>query len=406
MSEILSLSDNYEFNSYLDAHQLKGNEFSYKSLSTLHNVIHSKPIINFFLETEQSIDKALNIFIRINSGGEPLNFSDLIMSIAVANWDKKDAKKEINDLVDNIRDKGFKASKDFVLKTFLYLHSRDIKFKVTNFSKENAIEFEQEWERIRDSILSVIDLVKSFGFTDSTLTSKNALIPIIYYLYHRNIYRDFHNKSSYAEDRAIIKKWLHIALIKRIFGGTSDGVLSQIRRAFTDDVAINPLQFECNEFPLERITANTKREMGISDEFIDEILSIQKDDIYTFSILALLYPNLDYKNNNFHKDHLHPEIAFKSLDKETQEKYDWKAYNSILNLQMLDANENMSKNDQDLITWVKEQTKGRDLNKFLEDRLIPIQSDKPDNGLRLEDFPSFIQKRRSILSNRLKIILT
>ena len=39
-------------------------------------------LVNYFLETEQSIDKALNIFIRINSGGEPLNFSDLIMSIA------------------------------------------------------------------------------------------------------------------------------------------------------------------------------------------------------------------------------------------------------------------------------------------------------------------------------------
>jgi uncharacterized protein with ParB-like and HNH nuclease domain len=406
VSEILGLSGNYEFNNYLDARELKGNQFSYKSLSDLHNVIHSKPIINFFLETSQSIDKALNIFIRINSGGEPLNFSDLIMSIAVANWEKKNAKKEINDLVDSIRDKGFKTSKDFVLKTFLYLHSRDIKFKVTNFSKENAIEFEKQWSRIRDSILEVIDLVKSYGFTDSTLTSKNALIPIIYYLYHRNIYKDFHNKSTYVDDRAIIKKWLHVVLIKRIFGGTSDSVLSQIRRAFTDDVVKDPIQLNYSEFPIEKITENTKREMGISDEFISEILSIQKDDIYAFSILALLYPNLDYKNNNFHKDHLHPETAFKSLSKENQVNFDWKIYNSILNLQMLDANENMSKNGKDLLNWVKSQTLNRDLNKFLEDRLIPNEINCPDNGLRLGDFPVFIQKRKLILENHLKMLLT
>ena len=111
VSEILALSDDFEFNKYLDSNSLKTNEFSYRSLATLKNVIHSKPIVNFFLETEQSIDKALNIFIRINSGGEPLNFSDLIMSIAVANWDKKDARKEIHTLVDNVRDKGFQFQK-------------------------------------------------------------------------------------------------------------------------------------------------------------------------------------------------------------------------------------------------------------------------------------------------------
>jgi hypothetical protein len=146
--------------------------------------------------------------------------------------------------------------------------------------------------------------------------------------------------------------------------------------------------------------------MGVSDEFISEILMIQKDDIYAFSILALLYPNLDYKNNNFHKDHLHPETAFKSMDKETQVKFDWKTYNSILNLQMLDANENMSKNGKDLSSWVKSQTVSRDLNNFLDDRLIPNEIDKPDNGLRLEEFPNFIQKRKVILSNKIRMLLS
>ena len=405
VSEVLGLADNFEFNNYLDRHQLKDNEFSYKSLSTLHNVIHSKPIINFFLETEQSIDKALNIFIRINSGGEPLNFSDLIMSIAVASWDKKNAKKEINNLVDCIRDKGFKITKDLILKAFLYLHSRDIKFKVTNFSKDSAIEFEKNWDRIRDSVVSVFDLVRSFGLTDSTLTSKNALLPILYYLYHRNIYNNFHTKAGYAADREIIKKWLHVVLIKRVFGGTSDSTLSQIRRAFTDDVATNPLQVANDQFPVEKIAENIRREMIISDEFIDEILSTQKDDIYAFSILALLYPNLDYRNNNFHKDHLHPEIAFHSLSDAEKDSFNWATYNSILNLQMLDANENMSKNGVDLYTWVEEQTKDVNLEQFLKNHLIPIQPDQPDYGLRLENFRKFIEARRVILSEQLRSVI-
>ena len=400
VSEILALSDDFEFNKYLDNHNLKVNEFSYRSLATLKNVIHSKPTVNFFLETEQSIDKALNIFIRINSGGEPLNFSDLIMSIAVANWDKKDARKEIHALVDNVRDKGFTITKDFILKSFLYLHSKDIKFKVTNFSKVNAIEFEKEWDKIRDAILSVFDLVKSFGFSDSTLTSKNALIPIIYFLYHKEIYKDFHTKVSNIDDRAIIKKWLHIALIKRIFGGTSDSVLSQIRRAFTSDVTKAAIEFDTPKFPIDSINSNTKRDTGITDEFIYDILLTQKDDMYAFSILALLYPNLDYKNNNFHKDHLHPENKYDTLNNGDKDKYGWTTYNSILNLQMLDANENMSKQNVDLLNWVEIQTKSQDRSLFLSNHLIP------DHSLKIDDFGSFIEARRPILVDRLKNILS
>ena len=333
VSEIYALSDDFEFDEYLDDHNLKSNKFAYKSLAILKNSIHSKPIINFFLETEQNIDKALNIFIRINSGGEPLNFSDLIMSIAVANWERKDARKAIHSLVDNVRDKGFSIPKDFILKTFLYLHSGDIKFKVTNFSKANAIQFEQEWDQISNSVLSVFDLIRTFGFTDATLTSKNALLPIIYYLYHHKIYGDFHTRIAFEEDRKIIKKWLHTALIKRIFGGSSDNTLNQIRRAFTSDIAKKAIEVEFPKFPSEIINLNIKGYVGVTDEFIAETLATQKDDIYAFSVLALLYPNLDYKNNNFHKDHLHPAAMFAKLDTALKLKYEWEDYNSLLNLQ-------------------------------------------------------------------------
>ncbi|NUN66304.1 DUF262 domain-containing protein [Pseudanabaena biceps] len=402
VSEILALADDFDFHEYLDTHCLRTNKFSFKSLATLKNVIHSKPTINFFLETEQSLDKALNIFIRINSGGEPLNFSDLIMSIAVANWKSKDARKEIHTLVDNVQDKGFSISKDFILKTFLYLYSRDIKFKVTNFSKENAREFENEWDKIRDAILSVFDLVRSFGFSDSTLTSKNALIPIIYYIYHKNIYRDFHKKISYESDRNIIKKWLHVALIKRIFGGTSDSMLSQIRKAFTSDVSTAAIESESitPEFPVSTINENTKRDMGITDEFITEILLTPKDDMYAFSILALLYPNLDYKNNDFHKDHIHPKNKFGELSVADKEKYGSATYDSILNLQMLDANENMEKQDKYLSTWVKDSLLAKqDRVLFLNSHLIP------DVSFEIEDFGAFIEARRVILIDKLKQIL-
>lgn len=171
-------------------------KFAKKSIRKLRASILDDKLINYFLEEEQSLDKALNIFIRINSGAKPLSFSDLLMSIAVANWEKKDARKEIHQLVDNIREKGFNISKDLILKSYLYLHSKDIKFRVNNFSKQNAKKFEAEWEKIRNTILETFNLLRSYGFNEVTLTSKNAVLPIIYYLYHSNKYESFTNKTD------------------------------------------------------------------------------------------------------------------------------------------------------------------------------------------------------------------
>ncbi len=405
VGEILNYASEEKFDDFVE--ELDGS-FARKAIRQLRRTILEKPIINYFLETEQDLDKALNIFIRINSGGEPLNFSDLIMSIAVANWKHSDARKEIHTLVDNIRDKGFSVSKDFILKVFLYLYSKDIKFKVTNFSTDNAKEFEDKWSQIRDAILETFNLVLSYGFTNHSLTSKNALIPIIYYIYHKNITNQFSTKTTYLKDREEIKKWLHVVLIKRIFGSSADTLLSQIRNAFTDDFNKHKINDKLDIFPSELISKKIKKDTSISDDFISELLCTQKDNKYAFSILSLLYPNLDYKNNDFHKDHLHPISKFKkknitklNVNEDIKEEYyrDVDFNNGLYNLQMLDANENMSKNDLNLKEWVEIETKNRDKKQFLDNHLIP------DVDLSFENFQEFIDKREVILIKKLKTVL-
>ena len=407
VGDMLKLKGIYEFMKYLDEQEFTDKEFAYKSLSALHEKIFITPTINYFLEKEQNIDKALNIFIRINSGGEPLDFSDLLMSIAVANWTKKDARAEIFKLIDEIREKGFFINKDFVLKVFLVLHSSNIKFRVTNFSSENAKDFEDKWDSIRAAICCAFDLIKSFGHTEKTLTSKNALIPIIYYIYHRGIYADFVCKKCYESDRNIIRQWLNIVLVKRLFGGHADSILVSIRNVFTADITKVFIDANMAEFPKDLIVSylkGTTKDMTMDDEYIDNLLLTQKDDGLSFSILSLLYSNLDYKNGNFHKDHLQPEHFFKdmnilsTIDPAEIEFYkDATNWNSILNLQLIDANENMSKQDKNLKNWVEFESnkQGCTIDKFCDNHVIP-------NLLEFKDFKNFIDMRRSLLRTELK----
>jgi uncharacterized protein with ParB-like and HNH nuclease domain len=412
VGEILSLRDYYAFNQYMNKNGYGENEFSAKALATLHRIVHLDPAINYFLEKEQNIDKALNIFIRINSGGQPLSFSDLLMSIAVANWNQLNARKEIHGLVDEVFRKGFRISSDFVLRVFLYLHIKDIRYKVNNFTTQNVQLFEGNWHKIRSAIISVFELVKdNYGYTEKTLPSFLALLPIIYYVYHKGISNEIVQKTVCTQDRAVIKKWLAQVLVKRVFGGTTDALLINIRNVFTSNVEKTPFSNSFTLFPAGEIAATlrgTVKDMSLDNDYIDSLLQrTQKDDSLAFSILSLLYPHYDYKHGNYHKDHVFAASFFKKenliASNIPNEKHDFylnlEHYNSILNLQILDGNENMSKQDKYLEQWVSEECtrQGVTREKFISDHLLPDITD-------FNRFEEFISKRRVILRENLKTI--
>ena len=159
-------------------------------------------------------------------------------------------------------------------------------------------------------------------------------------------------------------------------------------------------------FPANAIAkrlAKTTKSISVDEEFIEYLLHISKDNRYAFPVLAILFPNLDYKNRNFHLDHCHPLSHFnkKKLKErglpsnvEDKEYYeDPYFYNSVLNLQMLDENENISKNDKELKKWVKANS--------IDQRKHYL----PDN-LEFENFPSFIEDRKKLLKKALLKELT
>lgn len=97
--------------------------------------------ISYYLEESTELDKVLNIFIRVNSGGTTLSYSDLLLSFATAQWQEKDAREELNKFVDevNMIGRGFNVGKDIVLKSCLVLCGfSDISFKVDNFNRTVA----------------------------------------------------------------------------------------------------------------------------------------------------------------------------------------------------------------------------------------------------------------------------
>ncbi len=122
---------------YAGKHGLKDNESGLLGLlEKLKDAFHNKQLISYFEETEKNLNKVLNIFIRVNSGGVKLSYSDLLMSILTASF-SSDIREKMNELVDTLKDKGFpNVGKDQVLKTCLLLIGKDTTFELKNFNKK------------------------------------------------------------------------------------------------------------------------------------------------------------------------------------------------------------------------------------------------------------------------------
>lgn len=404
---ILSIIEESEVNDYLVENGLMKMEdnvskFANSTLFKLHSVIHKDTIINYYLEHSQELDKVLNIFIRVNNGGTQLSYSDLLLSIATTQWKNKDAREEMTSFVDEINKigDGFEFNKDFILKSCLILSDISaIAFKVDNFSKDNMTIIEKEWDKIKKSIKLAVLLVSEFGYTQKTLTSANAIIPIAYY-YMKIDMPDtsiFLKSSKYQEDRMKIKKWLAMSLTKRVFSGHPDNILKPIRTI---------MQSKINSFPIEKIIEEfkgTPKSILFSNDDIDNLFNAKYSQNYTFSILALLYPTLDY-NNRFHQDHIFPRSWFdiKTLSAKNipNEKHDYylNTVDSIANLQLLEGLPNQEKSSKDFDQWLGETYKTEDDRRdYMKKHYIP-----EGISLQFNNFEEFINKRKELLKAKFK----
>lgn len=405
VGRVLEFKEGADVNDYLIDHGLmaSGNsKFANRTLFKLHEVVHTAATINYFLERDDSLDKVLQIFIRVNSGGTILSYSDLLLSVATAQWKELDAREEIHKLVDDLNHigDGFNIDKDMVLKTALVLSDfNDVAFRVDNFNKSNMLQIEANWRRITRALESAVELVSALGFNRQTLTSNYALIPIAYYLLKQDLPKNFHIARTYAANRKLIQRWLISSLVKRAFGGAPDNVLIPTREILVKSVA---------DFPLEEIRGKfkgTTKSLEFTDADIENLLDSRYGQPYTFSVLALLYPTLDFANK-FHMDHIHPRSVF-TRRKLVKAGVSADLIDSFIdrvdllpNLQLLEGVPNQEKSDTAFADWFDSAISGREAKSDYKAKHY-----MPETNLSLTNFDTFFAERRAILKEKLRAIL-
>ena len=388
----------------LDSKVLPNPKYPLEALTKLSKVICMDQLIHYYQEEEQDLDKVLNIFIRMNSAGTPLSYSDLLLSIATSQWNKIDARQEIHDLVDELNriGTGFNLNKDFVLKSCLVLADiQNIGFRVTNFTRENSERIESAWQEIADALRLAVQLLSRFGYNRHTLRANNALIPIAYYLHIRRMPSTYLTSDQFADDRRSVYNWITKALLKTgTFGGGVDTVLRTARKTIKDS--------QSSTFPEQELYASFARigrGLRFEEEELEDLLDQSYGSSLIYSVLSLLYPGVDV-SFRFHEDHIFPlklltrkRLTDAGVPEDKVEDY-MNRRNRLANLQLLEECHHIPKGTKMPHVWLREHFTPEKIEAWMCRNYIT--EDIPES---ITGFLDFYESRRKNMKVRLAKIL-
>ncbi|MFC8616587.1 DUF262 domain-containing protein [Micromonospora purpureochromogenes] len=401
VSEIRSISEGDQVFDITARHELPN--AAGRVLFKLYEVVKRQTLINYFEEEDQSLEKVLNIFIRVNSGAVPLSFSDLLLSIATSQWRERDAREEIHALVDDLNrtGQGFTIDKNSVLKSGLVLLGRsDIRFRVDNFDRHTMLAMEEGWDDIERALRLAAQLLSDFGFSSATLPANSVIIPLAHYAHLRRLDTGYLRRAADAQDRAEIRRWLLRAVIKGgVWGSGLDTLLGGLR-AVLDAEARTGFPRES----LEREMSRQSKPLRFDPLEIDDLLDLKYGATKTFALLALLYPGIDVRNA-FHVDHVYPRSRFTAarLRAAGIADQDIPAYldrvDRLANLQLLEGTENVDK--RAALPWEWVQRAYRDPAAQSGYLYRNDLGELPP----LTDFLEFYDRRRALMRDRLLELL-
>jgi hypothetical protein len=344
--EILELPETPGVFAYIQDAGLAEHPRAFYALDALRKAVHEQPIISFYEEEEQSLSKVLDIFVRVNSGGTVLAKSDLLLSIATAQWKDRDARETIHGLVDDLNAiRHFVFTKDLILKAGLVMTDiSDPGFKVENFTRTNMDILDRSWDRISKALQLGAKLLANFGFSGINLSANSVLIPVADYLYQRGADDSFLTVGSQREERDKLRAWVIRTLVKPgVWGSGLDTFLKALRKVMRDH---NPATF-----PVEAIETEMAK-LGKSVKFDALDVADLADTPYkskrVFPLLTLLYPGMDVRNE-FHEDHIFPKSRFTAAKlraagvPDDQVENFQESVGRLPNLQLLEGSVNVAK---------------------------------------------------------------
>lgn len=351
-------------------------DYARSILQKLYKKIFVEKLVRYTEIHDMNQDDALEMFVRFNSGGKALKKSEITMSILEAYWPS--AKTEFGKLlVDSYA--GFGS--DFIIRSALMLYGDVVK---SNINKQIAENLKNSWSDFKKALKNMESVLNGMKIEISRFSSSwNVLLPILYGIYYNPEYK------NNIED---VRVYLMRAILFTYFQSGTTGKLQQMK------ININNYDYEITIDMLDQIT-----DLRITDGKIEDILNAEKGSRVAGD--ALYYLSLDWINKNFkyEQDHLHPYARFDADKPLSVSMEAWKQWrgnrNRLPNLQLLEGRSNGSKSDMSLRDYYNDMNDEQKAE-FHKQAIIP-----DGVSLELEHFDEFYEKRKTVLTNRIRALL-
>jgi len=365
-----------------------------ETLGDLHSKICKEDLITSIPVTTTDDEKVLNIFVRTNDGGLKLEKADLLLSFMESDktlFMPNGARKEVFDFTDKLNKielekPNYNFKKDDILKACLVLSKLEVQYKLKNFNNENLKIISNNWSFIKTNLDLTVKLIAKYGFSSKNIISKNALIPITYFIQEQSKTKEFiySNTNQDIELKNEIINWLIISQLTGAFGSSSDSTLKSVCSSIDKKVSFKDIN-------LGKI---------INKEMITNWIDNEKYNSKLSHLILMLITENKYWDN-CHQDHIFPISKFNSTNykklqlSDSQIDFYNNNANSIANLNLLNPTINIVKGADDFIDWQSNQN-----SDFLNGSLIPTNID-----YKFENFEEFVKLRKDKIITKLSNIL-
>ena len=371
-----------------DSYALELSDSQKNNIARLCQYLKAEKIIYYYPEVEQNYDKVLDIFVRTNSGGTQLSYSDLLFSTIKSKW--SDAREKFEALLSNINaNDRYKFSNDFVLKTALVMYAKnyeEVRYKTKNFKSSLIDNLKSDWKSIEKAITLCVDLLQDKIFLTSykTIPSNNAIIPIIYWIFKHGR-KGFGQAANCISDAEIaqMRLWLTKALLSGIFGGQADTILHKCKETMDS----NKTKLFPSEELEKKINAETKKSMKLDSDILDNVKYSSSD---SYLVLSICYggsinfqPRM--KGNLPEQDHIFSQSELGKA------KIPDNKINSIFNLRYIGSSENKIKSKMPFAEWMKSLGGNED---ELKKHLIP------KGNWDVNNYDAFLLARKKLIEGR------
>lgn len=361
-------------------------------LENLRQCLNDRKIIDYFEITNNKITDVLEIFKRINSGGETLSPANLIFSTIITNWE--DGRDKIETLIEKLNKGGIiKLREDTIVRICLYVMNQPTDATTEALNHRTVEKIKKNWEKIEKAIIDTSKFLDKNNITDNVIRSYNAIFPIIYYYYYHNMAKN---------DMKEFVKYFVISQLFGIFGGSSSTTLSRVREKLCKQKDGVAQLGQVRKFYLKNLydidlSASRSNAFMITRDQVENV--IDKNSYGTrnaYLIMCLLYQGVKVKKDEYDLDHVisKKEIKEKFLKYRRDTKYRIEIENlrdSVPNLQLLDVLDNRGEKQEDsLYEWV--------INKKNSIKYDPFKGEKDKYKIDdVDTLKEFCSKRRELI---------